>query len=652
MIEVGCTAFFLQEIPFALHNAREPGFQTARVMSYLVLARKWRPQSWEEVIGQDHVVTTLKNAVEQNRTAHAYLFSGPRGVGKTTVARILAKTLNCENRKTVSPCGACASCIEISESRSIDVMEIDGASNRGIEDARELKGKIQYTPVIGKYRIYIIDEVHMLTKEAFNALLKTLEEPPGHVIFIFATTEIHRVPGTIVSRCQRFDFHRISFREINDHLKTICTKENIEIDEGALFLIARKADGSVRDGQSILDQMVSFASGRITEQTVVHALGLIENELFFEVTEVIKAKNAEKAYALVDRIVSGGYDLQEFLSGLIEHLRNLLIVSELSSAESIEAGQEIKKQYLEQAKYFKAGDAMRLIRIVNDARLSLRFSDQPRIPLELAMLKMIKMDQTVTIEELLSRLAGNPGAGRSSEPGTPAGQETHSETSRPAAASPVSKKETSSTAAKKNPDALGTKGGPESPGLGNRSGKAENPGGLANPGKPEHPGSLANPGKAENPGGLANPGKPGNPGGAQCAAVGTDPQRTPEPITLDEVQEKWDRIIQGIKEKKIHVGSFLQEGTVLKVTNNDIEIGFGGTTRFHMESIQRAKELVLETIRKVLRPDVTFHCVHCETGKASSGENAAKNPMQLLRDMASENPAVQEFLTDFDPEII
>ncbi|MDZ7261147.1 MAG: DNA polymerase III subunit gamma/tau, partial [candidate division KSB1 bacterium] len=309
-------------------------------MSYLVLARKWRPLKFDEVVGQKHVIVTLENAIKSNRLANAYLFSGPRGVGKTTVARILAKAINCEQGPTVTPCNKCASCNEITESRSLDVFEIDGASNRGIDEVRNLRENLRYAPHKGKHKIYIIDEVHMLTTEAFNALLKTLEEPPPNVLFIFATTEPHKVPATILSRCQRFSFKRIPLSEIIQQLKTICQAEHIEIDEESLHLIAKKADGSMRDGQSILDQAVSFCGAKIQVQQVAELLGVIEQELFFELSDLIKRKDVKGGLALAERIFYEGYDVNEFLIGAAEHFRNLLVIKS-SAPETVGKGAEV-----------------------------------------------------------------------------------------------------------------------------------------------------------------------------------------------------------------------------------------------------------------------------------------------------------------------
>ncbi len=259
-------------------------------MGYLVIARKWRPKQFEEVVGQEHITLTLQNAIKKDRVASAYLFSGPRGVGKTTTARILAKALNCEKGPTPQPCDSCTPCQEIAEGHSIDVLEIDGASNRGIDEVRSLRESTRYTPSNLRYKIYIIDEVHMLTTEAFNALLKTLEEPPPHVVFIFATTEANKVPATILSRCQRFDFRRIPQEKIVEQLKKICDQETIQIDDQALYLIARKSEGCMRDSQSLLDQVLSFSDHTVSKDDVISLLGIIQHDEFFTISEAIARK--------------------------------------------------------------------------------------------------------------------------------------------------------------------------------------------------------------------------------------------------------------------------------------------------------------------------------------------------------------------------
>ncbi|MDI6780356.1 MAG: DNA polymerase III subunit gamma/tau [Bacteroidota bacterium] len=373
-------------------------------MGYLVTARKWRPTVFEDVIGQSHITTTLRNAIASNRLSHAYLFSGPRGVGKTTTARILAKAINCLNPKDFNPDNECEICKEITEGRNMDILEIDGASNRGIEEIRNLRESVKYVPSKNKYKVYVIDEVHMLTKEAFNALLKTLEEPPPHVIFIFATTENHKVPATILSRCQRFDFRRIGTDEIMRQLRLIADSDNISIDDDALLLIAKKGDGSMRDAQSTFDQIVSFCGKDISAQKIIEALNLVDQEIFFRTTDLIKTKDTKSGIALVEDIMNRGYDIKEFLSGLNEHFRNILIVLTTGSTRLIEVGESYKKRYEEDANSFTENDLVRLIRITNETENSIKWSQQPQFKLEVAIIQMIKMDSSVQISDLLNRI--------------------------------------------------------------------------------------------------------------------------------------------------------------------------------------------------------------------------------------------------------
>lgn len=284
-------------------------------MSYQVLSRKFRPQKFEEVIGQNHVSRTLQNAIKLNRVAHGYIFSGPRGVGKTTMARILAKALNCKNPEDNNPCGSCTNCLEITDGRNMDVLEIDGASNRGIDDIRELRESAKYPPTSGKFRVYIIDEVHMLTKEAFNALLKTLEEPAPYVIFILATTDQHKIPATIISRTQRFDFKRISVANIIKQMKMILENEKISYDDDSLILIALKADGGLRDALSVLDQVIAFNESQIEIDTVRSVLGVVESSVFLNLLKEVLAGNKLCVLNIIDKTLSDGTAITDLVSG-------------------------------------------------------------------------------------------------------------------------------------------------------------------------------------------------------------------------------------------------------------------------------------------------------------------------------------------------
>jgi len=358
-------------------------------MPYKVFALKWRPKNFDEIIGQPHVVSTLKNAIQKNRLAHAYLFAGPRGVGKTSTARILAKALNCKDGPTVSPCLKCAPCIEISEGRSLDCIEIDGASNRGIDEIRVLRENVKFAPTAGKFKIYIIDEVHMLTQEAFNALLKTLEEPPAFVKFVFATTQPHKITPTILSRCQRFDFRRISAMEITAQLEHITASENIDLDKEVLFAIAKSSDGSLRDAESVLDQLISFSKTKISLKDVVSVLGLVEQDALFEITDKIIQKDAKAVLGLLDNLIDNGKDISVFIPSLIEHFRNLMIAKVTGGdAKLIDLPIEICERLVRQSQALSLEEIFSIFNIlVNTHEMSKRL-DSLRIPLEISLVRL------------------------------------------------------------------------------------------------------------------------------------------------------------------------------------------------------------------------------------------------------------------------
>ena len=386
-------------------------------MSFLVTARKYRPASFSEVVAQDHVVNTLLNAIKLGRVAHAYLFCGPRGVGKTTTARILAKALNCPNVKDGEPCNTCDTCTEITAGRCIDVIEIDGASNNGVDQVRDIRNSVHYMPTREKYKLYIIDEVHMLTTQAFNALLKTLEEPPDHAIFVFATTEAHKLPPTVISRCQRYDFRRIAVDSIVEQLSHICQKEEIEADEKALFVIARKADGSMRDAESIFDQVVGYSGGNLTYESVANVLHIVDEDLYFTVTGAISERTPKAGFEIAQQVVSTGHDIVEFLSGLEEHFRNILVIKSTENEELIESSQETRSRYKEAAAHFSEGDVLRLLKMTADAMFAAKNSSQPRLKLEIALVNMMTLDRTMQINDLLEKLNSSGSGGIASTSG-------------------------------------------------------------------------------------------------------------------------------------------------------------------------------------------------------------------------------------------
>jgi len=375
-------------------------------VEYLVMARKWRPQVFEDVAGQDHVIRTLQNAVKLDRIAHAFIFSGPRGVGKTSVARILAKALNCEQGPTPTPCQVCTHCREITEGIALDVHEIDGASNRGIDEIRELRENIKFLPASSRFKVYIIDEVHMLTREAFNALLKTLEEPPPHVVFIFATTETHKIPATILSRCQCFDFRRISLKQIGDNLRKIAAAEGIAISDKGLAWIAAAGDGSMRDSQSIFDQIVSYAGTAIEDQNIEEILGLTDRRFVIAIAEAVLARNAAQCLKLIDEGYYAGLDMQVFYQMLVDHFRNLVLTKVVAGAEGItEMSQEDWSKLQEQTGNVSRETLQRLLEILMAEEETMRRTQSPRLVLEMALTRMAHLAPLIPIDEILSRMA-------------------------------------------------------------------------------------------------------------------------------------------------------------------------------------------------------------------------------------------------------
>jgi DNA polymerase-3 subunit gamma/tau len=370
---------------------------------YQVLARKWRPQQFDDVVGQEHIATTLKNAIAQNRLAHAYLFVGPRGIGKTSTARIFAKALNCVQGPTATPCDRCDNCKEIAAGNSLDVLEIDGASNNGVEQVRELRDTCRYAPARGKFKIYIIDEVHMLSQAAFNALLKTLEEPPAHVKFVFATTEPQKVLATILSRCQRFDLRRIPAGLIVKHLHAIATGEKVSATPAALAAIARGAEGGMRDAESTLDQLIAFCGTTINETDVLNVFGLVAHEKISALTNAVIDGDANAALAIVQDLDQVGKDLQRLLADLLNHFRNLLVVT-LAADTPLDLADTELELLKAQAPRIDSDAVLRIIDALAAAEGRLRYALSKRVFLEIALVKAIKARQMVSLEVVLKKL--------------------------------------------------------------------------------------------------------------------------------------------------------------------------------------------------------------------------------------------------------
>lgn len=371
---------------------------------FVVTARKWRPQQFKDVVGQEHITQTLQNSIRTGRVHHANLFCGPRGVGKTTTARIHARALNCLNPQNFEPCNECESCLAILSNTSMDVIEIDGASNNSVDDIRKLRENAKYPPSVGKYKMFIIDEVHMLSTSAFNALLKILEEPPKHLLFVFATTESHKVPATIISRCQRFDFRRMEIESIVNQLKYISSKEGITIDEASLVTIAKKGDGSMRDSQSIFDRAIAFCGKDVKFTELANSLHLIDEEFYFKIGKYIKDKSIGELFLSINEIMNKGYDLTECLRGLIEYYRNILTIKETNNPKLIDSTEDYVRRYKSQADEIPRGDILRYINYLIITEKEIKFAAQPRIKFELALVQLASMNSVLEIEVLINEL--------------------------------------------------------------------------------------------------------------------------------------------------------------------------------------------------------------------------------------------------------
>jgi DNA polymerase-3 subunit gamma/tau len=587
-------------------------------MSYQVTARKWRPMVFEDVIGQVHVTNTLKNALATNRLAHAFIFCGGRGCGKTTTARILAKAINCLHPKDSNPCNECEVCAEITNGRSMDVVEIDGASNRGVDEIRNLRESVRYAPARGKYKVYIIDEVHMLTKEAFNALLKTLEEPPPHVLFIFATTEVHKVPATILSRCQRYDFRRITIEDIMSRLRFIAGEEKIAIDDDSLMIVAKKGDGSMRDSQSIFDQVVSYCGTTITAPQIISLLNVVDQEFFFRVSDCIKAHDAQTGLSLVEEIVRNGFDIKEFLAGLAEHFRNLLIARTTQSARLIEAPEVYRVRYANTASLFDEQDILRLIKLTTDLESSIRYSSQPRFKLEVGIIQMTKMEQSVKIDVLLQQLDEMKKKLNSRDHSTSKPFSLNVSTPPPVqrSAPSIQIAEESSAGYILTP----IKKISDTPKLSLVSPQAE-------PSVPVPTAPII---------------------GEEELSLGHD--------LLEQVKKEWGKIVDDARRKKISVGTILGESTPISVAHETLQIAC--VDDFHFSSLKRNQMFLTDVVNALLGTKLRIEPVLQPTAvappsvKPTSHENSGtpSNSSQTKEVSSKEHPLIETLYRDFGAE--
>ena len=506
-------------------------------MAYQVTARKWRPRQFDEVVGQEHITATLKSAVHSGRIAQCYLFCGPRGVGKTTTARILAKVLNCANPRDGNPCEACDSCKSIATSTSMNVLEIDGASNNSVDDVRELREVVRYAATEGVYKIYIIDEVHMLSTAAFNALLKTLEEPPEHVVFIFATTEVQSVPDTILSRCQRFNFRRISAGQIAAHLGTIAQAEGIEVEEGALQLLASRADGALRDAESLLDQVVSLGA-EVSQQAVVQVLGLVDRGLYFELLDAMREAAPARVLDIVARAVDEGVDIEEFVYGLVELLRHLLFAKIQGGTDELDMAEDASQRCGELAAAMEVEDLLRMMQSLLDLEADIKRSVQPRFRVEIALVHLALMGRSVDVGKLLRRL-----------------QSLESAAPRPAVPPPPSSGRSEQTA-------------PPLP-----SGRSE---------------QVASP----SPSNLDEQAAPPLP--VQQQAASAESSNTAASLSFDQVRTTWAELVNAVRAAKPSLAHFLNGAALDSLEGHVLRLSFGAADRFAMNQVINNRESVEE----------------------------------------------------------
>lgn len=562
-------------------------------MNYQVLAQKYRPQSFEDVVGQEAVTRTIRNSVVQGRVANAYIFCGPRGVGKTTIARLLAKTLNCDAAPDKRPCDGCASCREISQGTSMDVLEIDGASNRGIDEIRALRENVKFSPSKGRYRIYIIDEVHMLTAEAFNALLKTLEEPPAHVKFIFATTESHKVLPTILSRCQRFDFTRIPPGKIFERLREIAKKEKIELDEEAALVIARSSDGSLRDALVILDQMISFSGKKVSAESVSELLGMVQKDRIFALAGAVISADARRAAVMADELISGGKDPVFVVNTLIGHFRDIMILKTAGAptsdmALSVDELESLKAQ----AEALSMEEVLYVLQNLSHSLTLMKGAMFARAPMEIALIRLAMRKQALSLPDVLAKIGSS---------------------AQPVAGAP-------GTAGKEAPETHGHVKHHE-------HARRERP--LS------HPKAAALPVETDDD---------------QDETEAAMPQES----FVSSGKVHWNAVLNYVREKKMSVFTFLNAGRPVEFTGQKVVIGFGKEHALNRDFLDAGDNrlVVEEAVGKVTgsSPKVEFAVLDVLSGV--SKDAASGLPAKRAREREELNPAIENVMDVFGGQIV
>jgi DNA polymerase-3 subunit gamma/tau len=599
-------------------------------MEFQVSARKYRPTIFEEVLGQTHVVQTLTNAIARQRVAHAYVFSGMRGVGKTTVARILAKSLNCEKGPTSQPCGTCPSCVEITRGNSVDVIEIDGASNTGVDDVRELRENVKFAPFHGSYRVYIIDEVHMLSNSAFNALLKILEEPPSHAVFIFATTEVHKIPATILSRCQHFTFRRISRLEIISQLRHVATQTGVTVEDRSLSVLARTSEGSMRDALSLLDQAVSFGGETLLHEDLEALIGSVPDELVRQMIEAILAHRASQAMTLIGEVVDQGFDVRVYCRAILERVRNLLVACVVPSPQQVknllELGEEEGAQIIQQAEPLTEPYLQGIFSIISRTEDSLRGSSHPRFLIEAAVVRAALLDPSAT--------TSTPGL---EQPGTVKPQPSH-QPNPPSRMAPVS---STSSLADKTPAPT------EKPRTHQKTPERNTPAAETTAMPPSQSTLMKV---------TPVPAKP------LASIQKAPPQSSPNPtipVSDQTAQLDWEHVVNRMIQDHPNVGSFLDKGSVVTLEVDHVVIGFSkkdAIARWRTDKPEN-RALLARICEEMAGRPIRVQVIELHDGQTrppSMGELRAKKKHEDNHDLMQEvkaHPLVKEALELFGGEL-
>jgi DNA polymerase-3 subunit gamma/tau len=589
-------------------------------VSYEVLARKWRPQTFDEVVGQEHITRTLKKAVELRRLSHAYLFAGPRGCGKTSTARILAKVIDCLSLQGGNPCNQCDSCLGVTQGRNLDVMEIDGASHTGVNEVRDLQESIGYVPSQFENKVYIIDEVHMLSTHAFNALLKTLEEPPAHVYFIFATTVPQKIPDTIKSRCQRHQFKRLEVRDITDHLEKICKQEKVKFEKDALRLLARKAEGSMRDAQSLLDQCITASSADVKTDAVRDILGLLDEEMILRFLSTVSRGDAGAVLKELDLAVHDGVDLEELLNALIEGFRDMMLLSVSDDlGELVYRSAEDTASMRELLAHLEVGDLVTIVERLCTLSPRLKLASDPRVLLESVLVDLALLDRQVAIRDLIGRLDGTgsgPGGGGA----------------RPAGESPAGRAiPTRAASGERLP-----------PRKAEPAGKESDRGGASQPEPPAAGRSAL------------------ELGGASPAEEPLQPSKDVDFASLDYANQRrlWESFVTQVRQKKVTLGVCLISGTLASIEGGVVTLRFAKGCGFQREQVEETgnQKFLEGATKKYFGRELRIACAGVDDGKETRKKPKEKTPAAGTPAVEGSgietNPLVKKIIDDFDGEIV